>query len=162
ESIDRPSHAERGQPTEIPGLPAAPHIRVFEAVSDEAAAAATEGESRPFTTGRALVDARAVAAWAKISHRPPRSFAPLPLGYSEAAGLFELRRLISEYLQAARAVRCEPEQVVVTAGSQQAVDIAIRILVAGGDEVWTEDPCYSMTYAALAAAGARLRHIPVD
>jgi GntR family transcriptional regulator/MocR family aminotransferase len=31
----------------------------------------------------------------------------------------ELRRAISEYLQAARAVHCEPEQIVVTSGTQQ-------------------------------------------
>ena len=43
---------------------------------------------------------------------------------------------ICDYLRAARAVRCEPAQVMVTAGTQQAIDLVIRFL--GGDEkhVW--------------------------
>src|SRR5262249_57067720 len=71
-------------------------------------------------------------------------------------------RATAEYLAAARAVRATPEQIVVTAGTQQAVDIAIRVLLDPGDLVWVEDPGYAMTHAALTAAGVRCRPIPVD
>src|SRR5581483_3091237 len=41
-------------------------------------------------------------------------------------------------------------------------DIAIRVLVAPGDEVWVEDPGYALTHGQLLLAKARLRPIPVD
>src|SRR3981189_1547968 len=53
-----------------------------------------------------------------------------------------------------RAVRCDPEQVVITAGTQQAIDIVIRILGGPDKDVWVEDPGYPLTPAALRAAGA--------
>jgi GntR family transcriptional regulator/MocR family aminotransferase len=37
-------------------------------------------------------------------------------GYSDPRGLPELRKAICDYLRAARAVHCDPEQIVVTAG----------------------------------------------
>lgn len=55
----------------------------------------------------------------------------------------ELRGRICDCLRAARAVRCEPQQIVVTAGTQHAIDTAIRILLAPGDEAWVEDPVIS-------------------
>ena len=69
---------------------------------------------------------------------------------------------ICDYLRAARAVRCEPEQIVITAGTQQAIDIAIRVLLAPGDEVWVEDPGYPLTHAQLLLAKVRPHAIPVD
>ena len=58
--------------------------------------------------------------------------------------MVELRTVICDYLQAARAVTCDPEQIVVTAGTQQAVDIVIRVL-RGPQKVWMEDPGYPLT-----------------
>jgi GntR family transcriptional regulator/MocR family aminotransferase len=52
------------------------------------------------------------------------------LGYTDPAGLAELRGNICDYLPAARAVRCDPDHIVITAGTQQAMDIAIRVLLA--------------------------------
>jgi GntR family transcriptional regulator/MocR family aminotransferase len=76
--------------------------------------------------------------------------------------LIDLRRSICEYLRTARAVRCEPEQIVVTAGTQQAIDVAIRVLLAPGDEAWVEDPGYFMTHRQLMLAKVRVRPVPVD
>ena len=62
----------------------------------------------------------------------------------------------------ARAVRCEPDQIVITAGTQQAIDIAIRVLLAPGEEVWVEDPGYPLTHAQLLLAKVRPHAISVD
>src|SRR5581483_4564015 len=114
-------------------------------------------ERRPFNTGRTLVDARTVEVWRTLTHRAVGRLGPEHLGYTDPCGFIELRRAITDYLRAARAVRCEPEQIVVTAGTQQAIDIAIRVLVAPGDEVWVEDPGYALTHGQLLLAKARLR-----
>lgn len=52
-------------------------------------------------------------------------------------------------------MRCDPEQIVITAGTQQAIDIAIRVLLVPGDEVWVEDPGYRLTHAQLLLAKVR-------
>jgi DNA-binding transcriptional regulator YhcF (GntR family) len=89
-----------------------------------------QGEARPFNTGRTLVDARTAETWRSLTHRAVRRLGPDDLGYADPAGLAELRANICDYLRVARAVRCEPDQSVVTAGTQQAIDIAIRVLLA--------------------------------
>ncbi len=121
-----------------------------------------QDEARPFNTGRTLLDAHTAETWRSLTHRAVRRLGPSDLGYSDPAGLVELRANISDYLGVARAVRCEPDQIVITAGTQQAIDIAIRVLLAPGDEVWVEDPGYPLTHAQLLLAKARPHAIPVD
>jgi GntR family transcriptional regulator / MocR family aminotransferase len=121
-----------------------------------------QSDERPFNLGRTLVDARTVELWRKLNARMSRSLGPSHLGYSDPRGTIELRKTICDYLQAARAVRCDPEQIVVTTGTQHAIDIVIRILSIPGKEVWIEDPGYPLTRQALLAAGAAIRAIPVD
>jgi DNA-binding transcriptional MocR family regulator len=123
---------------------------------------AVQGDARPFNTGRTLIDARTAETWRSLTNRAVRRLGANDLGYADPAGLIELRGNICDYLRAARAVRCDPEQIVITAGTQQAVDIAIRVLLVPGDEVWVEDPGYPLTHAQLLLAKARLHPIPVD
>jgi GntR family transcriptional regulator / MocR family aminotransferase len=121
-----------------------------------------QSDERPFNLGRTLVDARTAELWRKLSARTLRCFGQHHLGYSDPRGMFELRKSVCDYLRAARAVQCEPEQVVITAGTQQALDIVIRVMQGPDKEVWIEDPGYSLTRLALVAAGAKVRPIPVD
>jgi GntR family transcriptional regulator / MocR family aminotransferase len=123
---------------------------------------AAQSDARPFNTGRTLIDARTAETWRSLTHRAVRRLGANDLGYTDPAGLFELRENICDYLRAARAVRCDPEQIVITAGTQQAIDIAIRVLLAPGDEVWVEDPGYPLTHAQLLLAKVRPHPIPVD
>jgi GntR family transcriptional regulator / MocR family aminotransferase len=101
---------------------------------------AVQSDARPFNTGRTLIDARTAETWRKLTHRAVRWLGANDLGYTDPAGLIELRANICDYLRAARGVRCDPEQIVITAGTQQAIDLAIRVLLAAGDDVWVEDP----------------------
>ncbi|HLG83068.1 MAG TPA: PLP-dependent aminotransferase family protein [Bradyrhizobium sp.] len=117
---------------------------------------------RPFNTGRTLVDARTLQIWRRLVHQAARMLGPEDLGYTDPRGSPGLRQAICQYLQASRAVRCEPEQIIVTAGTQHAIDLAIRILLRPGDAVWTEDPGYPLTRQALISAGMVVRAIPVD
>ncbi len=121
-----------------------------------------QSEPRPFNTGRTLIDARTAETWRTLTHRAVRILGANALGYSDPAGLIELRQSICDYLRAARAVRCEPDQIIVTAGTQQAIDIAIRVLLEPGDDVWVEDPGYPLTYAQLELAKVKPHPIPVD
>jgi GntR family transcriptional regulator / MocR family aminotransferase len=121
-----------------------------------------ESNERPFNLGRTLVDARTAELWRKINARMLRSFERHHLGYGDPHGMMSLRQSIRDYLQAARGVRCEAEQIVITAGTQQAIDIVARLLQGENRKVWVEDPGYPMTRLALAAAGATICPVPVD
>ncbi len=89
----------------------------------------TGSDDRPFSTARMLVDARTVEVWRKLTNHAMRSFGASHLGYSDPRGFMELRTAICDYVRAARSVRCDPEQIIVTAGSQQSLDIAIRVFL---------------------------------
>ena len=119
-------------------------------------------DARPFNMGRTLVDERSVDAWRRLMRGAARSLGSRDLGYSDPGGFPVLRDAICRYLQAARAVRCEPEQIVITAGTQHGMDIATRVLLRPGDQVWIEDPGYPLTRDMLSAAGMRLCPVAVD
>jgi GntR family transcriptional regulator/MocR family aminotransferase len=110
----------------------------------------------------AALDAFPRDLWGRLLTRQwRRSYAEL-FGYREPAGYRPLREAIAAYVGAARGVRCVPDQVLVVAGSQQALDLAARLLLDPGDAAWVEDPGYPNARGALAAAGARLVPVPVD
>ena len=129
---------------------------------DELAWPEPRPEARLFATGRTLLDARAFDAWSRSTRRALRTLGPVHFGYSDPRGDAELRAAIAEYLHAARGVTCTPDQVIVTAGAQHAVDIAVRVLLKAGDKVWSEDPGYLATRHALVSAGAEVSYVPVD
>src|SRR5207244_1450796 len=66
------------------------------------------------------------------------------------------------HVQAAQAVRCAPEQVIIVTGAQQGLDLTARVLLDPGDAVWIEDPVYPSARKALLAAGVRVVPVPVD
>lgn len=129
---------------------------------DDLAFPVPQAEARLFTSGRTLLDARALDAWSASTRRALRTLGPVHFGYSDPAGQQPLRAAIADYLRAARGVVCDPDQVVVTAGAQHAVDIAARILLRPGEPVWMEDPGYPATEHALSSAGVLIHHVPVD
>ncbi len=117
---------------------------------------------KAFVAGLPDLDAFPFDLWGRALARtwrhPPRAL----LSHGDPAGYLPLRRAIVAYLKAVRAVDCAPEQVVITSGAQQALDLAARALLEPGDEVWLEEPGYPGLRGALVANGARLVPVPVD
>lgn len=83
-------------------------------------------------------------------------------GYGEPAGLEELRHAIADHITSHRGVRCTAEQIVITNGAQQGINLCARLLLDQGDKAWVEDPCYPPGVASLKGAGAKIVPIPVD
>src|SRR5262249_47533957 len=118
--------------------------------------------ARAFRTRVPALDAFPMELWGRMmARRCRRSPAPSP-ARGDPRGLPALRTAIAEYLTQARAVRCHADQVIVTNGSQHALDIAARAVLEPGDAVWMEDPGYFGAGGAFVAAGARLVPVPVD
>jgi GntR family transcriptional regulator / MocR family aminotransferase len=118
-------------------------------------------ENVPFNVGMVRVDGRTSAQLHQLASRR-LAVDPSQLGYIDPMGDIALRKEIAKYLGVARGVRCSAEQVMLVAGTQHAVDLAIKVLLDPGDEVWIEDPGYPLTALALDAAGMSLRPVRVD
>jgi len=102
-------------------------------------------------------------AWRRLSARALRSMARDAPGYAGPAGQPALRAAIAAHASLTRAVACTADDVLVTAGAQQAFDLLARVLVTPGRTVVAvEDPGYPPTRAAFAAAGALIVPVPVD
>lgn len=76
--------------------------------------------------------------WRRLLARRARSASLRSLRYGPPEGYGPLREAIADYLRRSRAVVCEPEQIVVANGSQQALDLAARVLLDPGDHVILE------------------------
>lgn len=117
---------------------------------------------RPFSLGTPDLAAFPFALWGQLLGRGWRvggralAADPDPLGYPP------LRDAVAGYLRAVRAVRCEPEQVVIVSGAQQGLALVAQLLLDPGDQAWVENPGWPGNRAALLGAGARLVPVPVD
>ena len=101
--------------------------------------------------------------WRRLTMRAVRGVSRSHDWYSEPEGRRALRAAIAGHVSFARAIACTPEEIVVTAGAQQAFDLLARILVTPGQTVVAvEEPGYSPLRNALAAVGARMAPVPVD
>ena len=87
------------------------------------------------------------------------------MGYGDAAGYRPLREAVASYLGAYRAVNCKADQVLIVNGTQQALDLTGRVLLAASKKkpvVWVEDPGYFSARASLLFSGAEIRPCRVD
>jgi GntR family transcriptional regulator/MocR family aminotransferase len=100
--------------------------------------------------------------WSSLIARHSRNPHASSVHYINPLGIDRFREAICGYLRTARGVQCDPEQVMIVSGSQQALDIAARVLFDSGDSVWVEEPGYTLQKAVLRAAQCKLVPIPVD
>jgi GntR family transcriptional regulator/MocR family aminotransferase len=101
-------------------------------------------------------------AWANLVTRHSLSPRAGAIHHIDPLGLDTFREVISTYLRTARGVRCDPRQIMIVSGSQQALEVASRVLLDAGDTVWIEEPGYQLTRAVLMGAGCKLAPVPVD
>jgi GntR family transcriptional regulator/MocR family aminotransferase len=120
-----------------------------------------DGPLRTFRISMPGLDLFPFEVWRKLEARHWRR-REVPLGYGGAAGHPPLRELLCAYLKASRGVRCTPEQIIITTGSQQALYLLAQLLLAPGEGVWLESPGYQGAAAPFAVAGARICPVPVD
>jgi GntR family transcriptional regulator/MocR family aminotransferase len=103
-----------------------------------------------------------VAAWRRALDRAIRNASPATLGYGDPLGEPPLRAAIARHLAIARGVRCEPQQVVIAEGAQEAISLCVRLLSNPGDTGWVEDPGYRGAKAAMHAGDLRIVPLRVD
>ena len=116
----------------------------------------------PFQNGLTAIDAFPFDTWARIAARWNRHAPPVTLVNGDLAGFHPLRASVTAHLKSARGVRCEPEQVIITSGAQQALALISAVFLERGDEVWMEDPGYTSARSLFALSRTKLIPIPVD
>jgi len=84
------------------------------------------------------------------------------LQYASSHGDVDLRKALAAYLCDYRGARCHPDQIIVTAGTQQAMMIAAMALVNRGEIAWIEDPGFYQARRVFGFAGATVIPRPID
>ncbi len=90
-----------------------------------------------------------------LARRRPRALT----GYGTPQGYAPLRALLQVYL-AELEIHAAPENILLTAGASQALDLVARYFLQPGDAVLVDDPGYYVLFGQLAAMGMRLVGVP--
>jgi GntR family transcriptional regulator/MocR family aminotransferase len=123
---------------------------------------ASELEVQPFAPGAADFSAFPVALWQRLQNKHWRHTRPDMLDYNDCGGHGPLRRAVADYLRVFRSVQLEPDQVIITSGTQQSLELCAQLLADHGDTVWVEDPAYWGAVKAFMATGLEMHPVAVD
>lgn len=116
----------------------------------------------PFQNGLTAVNYFPFNTWARIAARQHRQAPSATLLNDDLAGFGPLRETLAAHLKSARGVSCEPEQIIITSGTQQALALIAAVFLDPNDEVWMEDPGYSSARNLFALSRAKIIPVPVD
>ena len=109
-----------------------------------------------FSSSQPALDLFPFKIWANLVARHSRNPLAGSLAYGDPMGLQRLREVIAIYLRTSRAVHCEPQQIIIVSGSQQALDLSARVLLDAGDFIGQ----YGIRYGELMASSV-LVSLPV-
>lgn len=117
---------------------------------------------RAFTTALPAFDVFPMAQWARLSAKYLRSARHDIMGYGDPNGSPQLRRALASHLRANRGITCDPDQLFIVGGAQQAFHLIGSTLLNPGEKVWFENPGAIGARNSLIACGADLVPVPVD
>ncbi|MBD3859863.1 PLP-dependent aminotransferase family protein [Bacillus sp. 28A-2] len=83
-------------------------------------------------------------------------------GYTSPHGLWEVRSEIRQYLSVERGIDVEEDQMVLTGGTQQAIDLISQVLLKKGDTVAVEDPGFPGARLSFLHREMNIHPAPVD
>ncbi|MGB7817043.1 MAG: PLP-dependent aminotransferase family protein [Methylotenera sp.] len=119
-------------------------------------------EVQPFTPGEDDYSRFPIALWRRLLNRHWRALDPKLLDSSHEGGYLPLRQAIADYLRVSRAVNLTVDQVIITSGTQQSIDLCARLLTDHNDCAWVENPCYWAARRVLEVNGLQLHPVAVD
>jgi GntR family transcriptional regulator / MocR family aminotransferase len=100
--------------------------------------------------------------WKRLLNREAARSGTAYWEYGASNGLPELREAIAGHATAMRGTRASSDQVVVTTSTQQAVELAAKVVADSGESCWVESPGYQPVQHVLRAAGLDVVQVPVD
>ncbi|MEM1825735.1 MAG: PLP-dependent aminotransferase family protein [Desulfurococcaceae archaeon] len=99
---------------------------------------------------------------AEISVKVITEYGDSSLQYSETKGVRFVREILVEFLEKIRGFKANVDDVLITTGSQQALDIIARALIDPGDIVITENPTYLAALGSFRMVGANIIGVKID
>ncbi|HWW07661.1 PLP-dependent aminotransferase family protein [Collimonas sp.] len=139
--------------------------QVVMAMAGQAHAATVDRDGKapkPLQMGLPALDAFPRKVWNRLVGHRLRGSELARLGYPDPAGYARLRERIATYLGVSRGVTCVPEQVFITTGLRNTLELTLSSLSTVGDEFWFEDPGYILARPFLQNAAVKLIPVPVD
>lgn len=115
-----------------------------------------------FAVHQPAIDHFPFETWSKLVARNSRSPRAQAFHNFDPLGLRPFREALCAYLRTSRSVRCDPDQIMIVSGSQQALDLTVRVLLNPKDEVWIEEPCYPLVRSVLIGSDCIPVPVPVD
>ena len=161
-SDSAPDEIVGAQSTARDTAPAEPRVLSARGARLLQGAGVSQRQGGAFMPGVPDVSRFPAAVWSRLQSKYWRRLPPDLLTYAPGGGLPKLRQVLADYLRTSRSVHCTPEQIIVTTGIHQSIDLAVRLLSDSGDVIWTEDPCYWGVRSVLQVSGLSLKAIPVD
>lgn len=125
-------------------------------------AAGDRFEIQPFAPGDCDFSTFPYKIWQRLQNRVWRDSWSKLLDYGKAGGYLPLRRAIAEYLRVSRSVKVSIDQVMITAGTQQSLDLCAQLLADVGDTAWVENPCYWGTKKVFESCDLHLHPVAID
>ncbi|WP_238232279.1 MocR-like pyridoxine biosynthesis transcription factor PdxR [Methylobacterium thuringiense] len=123
------------------------------------------GGDRPeldFWVGRSDPGAFPIRIWRRIVSRLLSQETAYLTDYCDPAGLPELRTAISTHLRRARAVAVTEDQVIVTTGGQDALNLVFNLLKSHTRQLCIENPCYLGASLIFRSTELTIHPVPVD
>ena len=114
-----------------------------------------------FEGGLPAPDVFPVEEFSAACERVLREHGAMALQYSTTEGYLPLREMITRH-SARYGIKITPENVLITSGSQQALDLLGKILIDPGDRILVESPTYLAALQAWKAYGAEFISVPMD
>ncbi len=112
-----------------------------------------------FKYGDVKLDQKSLHHWQRLLKKHTYNFEQ---NYDEVKGNERLRLAIANHLRMNRGVHCDAEQIIITSGSQQALNLIARCFISSSDCVITEDPCYLGSTLAFQSTDANIKRLSVD
>ena len=116
-------------------------------------------EMQPFTPGIADFSDFPVPLWQRLQNKHWRMTYPEMLDYSHSGGYAPLRRAVARVF---RSVPLDVDQIIITSGTQQSLELCSQLLADHGDTVWMEDPAYWGAANVFIATGLQAHPVAVD
>ena len=115
-----------------------------------------------FVPANAALDEFPIEIWERLRGEVLAQKGAHLLQYASSRGDPVLRKALATYLCDYRGARCHPDQIIITAGTQQAMMISAMALVNRGEVAWIEDPGFYQARRVFGFAGATVVPRPVD
>lgn len=115
-----------------------------------------------FNVGIGCHDLFPHALWGRLLNRTWRRFPQRDSLDLDLLGDVRLRQAIAHYANTTRGLNCQPEQIMIVRGTQQAIQLSAQVLLKQGDQVCLDEPGYDNALGAFIAHGAQVHPISSD